>query len=333
MDGLRDIAQQNFQLYDKFRGPIPKTEDENKVQTIQILTSPNGKPHITNTFVAENNLSLTSPEHDALSQPKPKQSTATLQVTIISRSHEEVISMSKPTFLRLFESYNLDPYALNYISQNWYGFHSAATPHNGAYTSFLGTVPFAILFSFNPTTLTTSAIFLTRVYNGLSSGLQVTQEFSDILGQYADRIDIPEVLMLVALIHLGKWQDEVLYKSLQMIRSAEDVSGYGPSGTVSKRVDIDDLLGVQWKIGEIVLGLANVDRHHDIAQSLFGYLDKRLGPGGSTVGMDEQLGRGYKGLDDVVNVLRQQFAGANSTTAYLKERTQCHSAVVRCDKW
>ncbi|KAK5653742.1 hypothetical protein OQA88_7898 [Cercophora sp. LCS_1] len=320
MDGLRDLATSSFQLYNKFRDPIPKTEDESKIQVFRISSSANENPEISNTFVPEDSL----PTPTRYDDPTPgKHPRATLQMTIITRGHDEVIGMSKPNFLRLFDSYNLDPFTLNYISQNFYGFHSSLTPHNGAYSVLIGTVPFTIVFSFNPTTLATSAILLARVYNGLTSGKQVVQEFTRILQQYAERVDTPAILALVALVHLGQWQDGVLYKSLQMIRSAEDVSGYGPSGRASERVDIDDLLGVQWRIGEIVLGLANVDRHHDIAQSLFGYLESQVMRGGG-----DQVVGSNEGLADVVNVLRQQFSGANSTAKYLRERTECHSAVV-----
>lgn len=331
MDGLREIAATTFRLYNKFRDPIPKTAEENAIQTFTIVTEPNGTFQFNKTSLSEESVPLRLEKHNGQSRPVPgKPPPATLQMTVIIRSHEEVIGMTKSNFLRLFESFNLDPYVLNYISQNWYGFHHCNTPHNDAYTVFIGTVPFTILFSYNPTTYQTSAIFLARIYNGLNSGQQVVKEFSEILNQYANRIDIPQILVLVALIHLGKWQDAVLYKMLQMIRSAEDVSGYGPSGRASKRVNIDDLLGVQWKIGEIVLGLANVDRHHEIAKSLLESLNTDLEEwSSSSFGVaDGKTIWSKMGLDEVVNVLGQQFAGANSTSKYLRERTQCHSAVV-----
>lgn len=253
----------------------------------------------------------------------------TLDMVVIPRGDTEGIGVSKSNFIRLYNAYNVDPYLLSYISENWYGFHQPSSPYNGAYAFFVGTVLYTLVFSFNPETMKSSAILLPRASNGFGTGPRATKELIDILQQYLDQAHSPVTLLLAVRIHLEQWLDRTLYVQLNAIRAAETISGYGPYGGSPRRVNIDSLVSMSSQVGSLQVTLANTARHQAIAASLDTYLGSCLGLTRPTYGVTdpEHWRKSHAGFDEVLNALQQQLAGGITTTKYLQERTQSQSDV------
>ncbi|KAF5006941.1 hypothetical protein FDECE_6717 [Fusarium decemcellulare] len=322
MDGLRALARSKVQSYGRFSELQTATSS---FSAIRIFTYPAQDPEYEQHSVLEGDVSK------PLDDPKQKgqHANATFKLIIIPRDDVEIIKMSGDSFLKLYDAYNIDPCTLNYICQNWYGFNSSNVLYRGAYTFFLGTVMYALVFSFNPTTMTTSAILLPKDSNGFGTGLSASNEFQTILEEYKDKVYSPITLMLVALIHHTQWLDRALYTQLRAIRHAESKSGYGPYGGRSRRVEIETLTQVSTDIGILLVTLSNKARHQEIAGSLLEFLEKSTKSGAKTYevpkAMKDACDEAYR---PVLAILRQQLKGGCTTTKYLQERTQSQSTVV-----
>jgi hypothetical protein len=255
---------------------------------------------------------------------------ARLNLVIIPRNDTETINMSRNNFLRLYDSFNIDPSTLDHICQNWYGFNFSATMYNGACTFFIGTVLYTLAFSFNPETTETSAILLPRDSNGFSTGLEATEEFETILRSYINKLDNPTTLILVALVHLEQWLDMSIYTQLKNIRDAEYNTGHGPFGIRLKRVEIDTLNQLSIEMKTTFVTLSNTVRHQEIAKSLVEFLEESVKPDVTNSFAPARI----KEVCDAsflpeIDHLKRQLKGGALSTKYLQERTQSQSDVVR----
>jgi len=306
---------------------------------VRVSAYPNRVPKYERHSMLEDDVPLPIDQHDVLqTENRDEQANAMLDLVIIPRDDAEMIKMSKSNFLRVYDSFNIDPYTLNYISDNWYGFYSPSAMYNGVYTFFIGTVLYVLAFSFNPGTMTTSAILLPRTSNGFGTGSSATKEFEAILSQYIDRIYSPVILVFVAFIHLQQWLDKSIYVQLTTLRGVEYESGYGPyggksKGLTSKGVKLDTLTQLSSKVGSMLVTLANTTRHQEIAASLAEFLGNSASPAASTYdiaeGLREMCNRSQAGFEHVLACIKQQLKGGSSTTKYLQDRTQSQSSVVR----
>ncbi|KAF4472814.1 hypothetical protein FALBO_295 [Fusarium albosuccineum] len=321
MDGLRALARSKVQSYGRFSELHTATRS---FSAIRIFTYPAQDPEYEQHSVLEGDVSK------PLDDPKQKgqHANATLKLIIIPRDDVEIIKMSGDNFLKLYDAYNIDPYTLNYICQNWYGFDSSNVTYRGANTFFLGTVMYALVFSFNPTTMTTSAILLPKNSNGFGTGLSASNEFQVILEKYKDKIYSPITLILVALIHQTQWIDRALYAQLGAIRHAESKSGYGPYNGRSI-VEIETLTEVSADMGILLVTLSNKARHQEIATSVLEFLEGSIKSDAKTYEvpkvMKDACDEAYR---PVLAILKQQLKGGCMTTKYLQERTQSQSTVV-----
>ncbi|WZH50255.1 uncharacterized protein QYS62_011499 [Fusarium acuminatum] len=322
MDGLRALARTKAISHGSFQ---ESQIGARYFSMIRVFAYPTQDPTYERGDVPEEGVSepLGHPQEAA------QYANARLNLVIIPRDDTETIKMSRNNFLRLYDSFNIDPSTLDHICQNWYGFDFSGTMYNGACTFFIGTVLYTLAFSFNPATTETSAILLPRDSNGFSTGLEATREFETILRSYIDKLRSPTTLILVALVHLEQWLDMSIYRQLRDIRRAEHKSGYGPYGMRSKRVEIDTLTRLSIEIGTTLVTLSNTVRHQEIAKSLVEFLDESAKPDAKNSFAPARI----KEVCDAsflpaIDHLKRQLKGGALSTKYLQERTQSQSDVI-----
>ncbi|KAJ3542147.1 hypothetical protein NM208_g4248 [Fusarium decemcellulare] len=296
-----------------------------KFSTVCVFTYPTQDPEYEPHSVLEGNVSKL-PDHF---QQKGQHAASRLNLVIIPRDNAEIIQMSRNNFLRVYDSFNIDPYTLDYICQNWHGFDSSNVPYRGAYTFFLGTIMYVLAFAFNPTTMTTSAILLPKENNGFGNGLSASNEFEVILEKYKDKMYSPITLVLVALIHHEQFLDRSLYEMLRLIRYAESRSGHGPYGGRSGRVEIETLTLLSAEIGTTLVNLSNKARHQEIAASVLKFLEDSTKSDAKTYEVpDAMKDKCDVAFRPVIAILKQQLKGGCTTTKYLQERTQSQATVI-----
>ncbi|KAK7404061.1 hypothetical protein QQX98_010147 [Neonectria punicea] len=323
MDGLRALARSNANSHGRFRESQTAVR---RFSVVRVFAYPGQDPKYERRTVLEE--AVLQPLED--SQGNAQHANARLDLVIIPRDDADTIKMSRNSFLRLYDSFNIDPFTLDHICQNWYGFDFSSTMHDGACTFLIGTVLYTLAFSFDPTTSMTSAILLPRESNGFGTGLEATDEFMTILRKYMSKLRSPTTLILVVLIHLGQWLDRTIYKQLNDIRRAENESGYGPYGIRSRRVEMETLTRLSTEVGTTLATLSNTARHQEIANSLVDFLDTSVKPDAATLPVPNQIKEMCDAsFQPALDHLKRQLKGGGLSTRYLQERTQSQSDVVR----
>ena len=83
---------------------------------------------------------------------------------------------------------------------------------------FLGTVLYVLIWSFNPRSLKTRAMLLTRRSSGLHNGEETFRQFRNILQSYKNYLYTPGLLAFVASAHIIQFVDEYILVELRLMR-------------------------------------------------------------------------------------------------------------------
>lgn len=245
--------------------------------------------------------------------------------------------IEKQLFLQIFESLQVEPYILHLILRNSYGFHRfPATPPltNGRviFSYFVSTIMYMLAWSFNPVTMETKAVLMTRAANGMTTFQEVERYFRSILFVYADHIYSPTFLSLVAGTQLVHFLDEYILYQLIGIREVEAHTGHGDIIPIGEELDVNAITQLSKDTGRILTVLANIHRHLLISNAVISDVSKTLDSERSTnlpVGSRTLHGKHNELLMDVVLALDTQIIWNESYVAYLLERAKSQIAVVR----
>ena len=248
--------------------------------------------------------------------------------------------IEKQLFLQTFETLQLEPYILHLILLNSYGFHRfpAAPPltNNQVISSyFVSTIMYMLAWSFNPVTLETKAILMTRTANGMTTFEEVEYYFGNILSVYADHINSPTFLSLVAGTHLVHFLDEYILHQLIGTRELEACTGYGDIVPIESELDVNAITRLSKKTGRILTVLANIHRHLLISDAVISDVSRTLDsldPKQTVIlPVDSQTihVKRNEPLVNVVSALETQIIWNKSYVAYLLERAKSQTAVVR----
>ena len=330
MDGLRKLAVAAFEEEKRFSDTVH--------EFTFIQAQPNNEQR---TIIQPREI----PKNEIVSKMAAKPSTVgsgsssspELKLVQIRIADPSPFYIEKQLFLQIFEALQVEPYILYLILLNSYGFHRfpAAPPlTNGQVISsyFVSTIMYMLAWSFNPVTMETKAILMTRTANGMTPFTEVECYFRNILSVYADHIYSPIFLSLVAGTHLVHFLDE--YRLYQLIgtRELEQYTGHGDIVPIESKLDVNAITQLSKKTGRILTVLANIHRHLLISDAVISDVSKTLDskqPGILPVDSQTIRGKHNESLVNVVSALNTQNIWNKSYVAYLLERAKSQIAVVR----
>ncbi|CAG9953769.1 unnamed protein product [Clonostachys rosea f. rosea IK726] len=245
--------------------------------------------------------------------------------------------IEKGLFLQIFETLQLDPYILHLILQNSYGFHQfpATQPlTNGqvVFSYFLSTIMYMLAWSFNPVTMETRAILMTRIANGITTCHEIERYFNRILSVHANHVYAPTFLSLTAGTQLVHFLDEYILDRLQVIREVEAHTGHGDIMAIRDKISANEITKFSRDTGRVLAVLANIRRHLLISKAVIEHVSKMLDSKRLTklsVSSRNLHDKHKELLMDVVSMLDTQVTWNESYVAYLLERAKVQIAVLQ----
>ncbi|RYP84081.1 hypothetical protein DL770_005253 [Monosporascus sp. CRB-9-2] len=165
----------------------------------------------------------------------------------------------------------MHPGALHLIEHQYDGFHCF---QRGIYreTFFLGTSPYALVWTFDPFTLCTQGICIIRAPGSPDCGLDIV---TDMLEKHREYVYTPVLLAYSICLGLNIfWEKNLHPGELSYVRDVERSTGYGPDSLGLRRhYDIDELTTWIQGVGSSLNSMANHLRHLRIVESLLEYIE------------------------------------------------------------
>lgn len=248
------------------------------------------------------------------------------ELVCIWRDEDEVLHSSQGTFLLVFDYLGLSPAAMYLVSRNCYGFH-VLPGLDSRRTFFVGTIMYALVWTYDVETSRTRALLLLRTGCGLTEGADILDELISILDVYKSHLRDPYYLHYIIGLQVSRFVDKSIQVELDFVRKMESSTGYGSwtSGQPSRpQPDVRKLTEWSADIGSSVVNLANQVRHADVPRSLASFIQDDLrsgqfGPRDHTVDPD---------ISVLLPIMDRQAASQLSYIAYLQERAKSLSSVV-----
>jgi hypothetical protein len=260
----------------------------------------------------------------------------TLRLARISH-HDGALFISKSHFMRTLESIKADPLVKYMVCCDYDGFHEFHTP-GFRLTRFLGTAYYALLWTFDPVSLSTAAIFIERRPDKF-------RPFVDILAAFTKLLHTPWMLSFVSNYFLltefdrsaGGWE-------LEMLRTVEKQTGFGPHPlftwrstepvTVARRWNIDQLTGWLQGVNEVAINAKNRARHlKEMRAMLERFREEQKGGEIHGIGNGEALQRYQVSADtlfEAIPCVDRQMSACMEYFDYLKDRSEKLANVVSC---
>jgi hypothetical protein len=234
-----------------------------------------------------------------------------------------------------FESFDLDHWFLHLLRCSSYGLHRIPKTDTTE-VFYINTIAFALLWSYNHLTASTSAILLTRDITEFCNPFweaDVTyRHFVGHLERNKDLIADPCLLVSISCIETLQWMDEYLDADLRTISNIEFDNGH----STWKRAKIDQLgieeLSTMAKaVGGVRSGLFDVVRHVPIVQAMLFHVRDYVPPSTSTVTVLHQIPGGLAEgpLKEALPVLQGWLDHASSLLIYVQNRASNQFPVVR----
>jgi hypothetical protein len=327
MEGLQELTKSTFQEEQQF------AMSSSDFDVVGISVFPSTPTLYKQMAVSESTLK------PSLAQDTPsmngEDAVATLKVVRIYRDDNQFLCISKQTFLDIFYSFDMDPYALYMISRNCSGFHRFKVN-----TFFIRTAFYDLVWSFNPMGMRTRAILLLQRTNGLRGGDSAFEEFKSILQLYRDQIYTPCLLAFVTSVHIIHITDEVLVKGGNDIRSIEAGTGHGSWGYRRRGAhgqddsfDIREITESSRRISVRLSHLANQLLHEEIAASILSFMLEQGDSSDWRKGLQDMYLHKHDDctelLKSVIPMLQKQTGSAKLYVNYLQENAKSQSSVVR----
>ncbi|SPO02679.1 uncharacterized protein DNG_05352 [Cephalotrichum gorgonifer] len=190
------------------------------------------------------------PESEKSSASKPW-----LELVVVGRGEEDSLDLPQGSFETLFRNLDIDPVTLQHVYMCSYGFYhydSHSGPGQGegkgegegsrpiptptrdaTQTFYFGCFLFSLVWSFNPTTMKTSAVLVLRTIQRHYFGILPLLVFEATLKVYKHRLSSPFSLAFVLFISLTHVLDDNLYRNVMDLRKIEVFTDHGPSTSAS----------------------------------------------------------------------------------------------------
>jgi len=313
-------------------GDIPVAYD-----LLDIISSPNGNRHELRRTSADI-LHASQPEVAVSTDRQSGKPNHPLSLTRVDfePSFKPKFHTTATDFLRLFKSLNLPPFALYLISRDIMAFQQLREFDGGATTQkqplaayYLNYEALKIVWSYNPTTLSTKGIILTRV---TLSGRNAYQQFCDKLDSLSrgDMVYHPLFPMFVALVATIQSIDDRIVAREQSISATELRTPYSPwSLDVPRADDVNVISECSHKMAAAVVELEDALRHMRLLKTMklafegIGVTEYDISEDSQTLA--ESGGSAMRGT---LGLLCNHLEAAETYAGYLRERAKIQLSMV-----
>lgn len=260
--------------------------------------------------------------------------TPTLKLASIHRTSGARLMISSSAFNRIFDSMRADPSVKYMICREYDGFHEY---HSEGFllTRFIGNAMYALVWTFDPITLKTAALFINR-------WKIVFEQFASVLSEFRALMCTPSLLCFVSTFFLVRnFDSETGGWELATIQHIEEKTGFGPhpSGwrgveplSYINRFNINQLTSWLQATNEIAGNAVNRSRHQKHGLQLLAMIqeeDIREENFGLTTA--SSIARGKADLGDLAKAvlpLQRHISSYIEYSEYLKDRAGRLSNVV-----
>ncbi|PVH92047.1 hypothetical protein DM02DRAFT_663349 [Periconia macrospinosa] len=222
----------------------------------------------------------------------------------------EIVSKmaARASTAEIFDSLQVERYILHLILRNSYGFHqfpATSPPTNGQViiSYFISTFMYMLAWSFNPATMETKAILMTREANSMVPERKVERCFRSILFVYANHIYSPTFL---------KWKP-TLGMAIYIV-------------PIGNEPNMSAITQLSKSTGRTLTVLANLHRHQLISRAILSHISKTVDAEQSAnLPLSSRTPLHAKHSDslmDVVSTLDTQIIWNESYVAYQKAKSR-----------
>ncbi|KAK3305224.1 uncharacterized protein B0T15DRAFT_502366 [Chaetomium strumarium] len=211
--------------------------------------------------------------------PQASATTSTLRLVHI-RQQGRGLLISPSALDRILDGMKADPAIRYMICRDYDGFHEW---RGGGYrlTRFYGLALFALVWTFDPVSMTTTALFIDR-----AGGSHRFEEFVDVLRGYQSHMHTPSLLCFVSCYFLLELFDrETVGERLQTVQYIEMRTGFAPDMNSFADLswgrhhrlhwDIDQLSWLLREVNDVTINISNHVRHQESSRVLLGKLCHR----------------------------------------------------------
>ena len=179
MEGIKSLSQSLFNMEQKFRDP-PVGYKFNTAELNCLRDDPSdlSSEPVKLSSLGEDELCAWLPSTACLNM-RGYTTEARLRIVCIFRHLDVSLCISKASFTRIFDSMKADPSVKYMICRDYDGFHEF---HGDGFrlTRFQGNSLYAVVWTFDPDTVTTTALFLDRRRHTFASFTNVLREYSNL---------------------------------------------------------------------------------------------------------------------------------------------------------
>ena len=249
---------------------------------------------------------------------------ASLALVVVTREEGRQYAIRTDTFLKILNSFAIDPCVLQSLTSSGCHFHGYSEPYKSRHTYHLRSFFGNTVWSFCPRTNRTRAIHISLVGSPVE---QSVADFLSILRLYTAHLYTPTLLAFVALVHSVQIADNLVQTeagSIQKCIASTKFTGRTPHG--DQNVDIDELANVAERLESSLSGLNIVQHHFDLMWDLVDYLNEGQYRLARTVGLPEQplteAFDPYDALRPALSVIRSQVTSLESIASMWRSNAQ-----------
>lgn len=249
---------------DKF-SQVSFREPEGNIRVIDISNYPSSEPHFYHEAVEPT--ALAGYLQRAPPKGKGEEARGSLKLVLIEQDTDGSLRIKRDTFLQIFNDFNLEPYILYMIPHGGGGFHRFSTQISSICSFYVSTVLYLLVWSFDVRNLTTRAILIPKSYASHSEW--ALTRFNGLLEKHKELLKDPMLVGVVCGTQIMEWVRLRLDRQYKSIRDTEAQTGHGVfAGLKHKRPDLAKLTELSKKTEYILVAIADIKRHLQIARSL-----------------------------------------------------------------
>ncbi|KAK4161621.1 hypothetical protein QBC43DRAFT_323322 [Cladorrhinum sp. PSN259] len=338
MEGIKSLSQSLFNNEQQFRDPPVGY----KFDTAELNIIPNdpsdpsdpSSERVKLSSLREDDLCAWLPSTASLNVRGCK-TEARLRIVCILRHLDVSLCISRSGFTRIFDSMKADPSVKYMICRDYDGFHEF---HGDGFrlTRFLGNSWYALVWTFDPDTVTTTALFLDRRRR------HVFARFTDVLHEFRSLACTPSLLSFVSCYFLLQFCDlDTGGWEIGTVRNVEQRTGFGPHPmgyrgleplSLLKNFDINQLTSWLQAVNEVAGNAGNRIRHMNTCLSVLKIIcdEHRRGEQHGISG--QALDRCQDCLATIIKAIpavERHMLAYVDYLSFLKERSERLSTVVR----
>jgi hypothetical protein len=275
---------------------------------------------------------LSDVELEAFVEDSPSNSDSISTKIVRMHYHTDLGVKSLSLFRNVWRSFHLDPYMIYMFHRNVPGFFqlSSSSPGSPLLNFYVNCQAYWLLWSYDPSTLSTKAILLSRSSPG---GPAAYPHIHARLKRYSGLASHPLFLAVVAVLERTAYVDIFLREQHRRIGRAEKHTGFShyhinqPRPHVENaEAELDNLSNLSRSASSVLVGLADMVQHLRTSTTLVeAILSSNLIEGMHGVDL---VARRETEIKNIANLLSPQLKQRFGYVSFIKERAQNQVTVV-----